>query len=421
MQDTHRRRDHFKRMPNWLAKCLKFFRKHFSGWFVPYILLFVLLFLSWISEITSGNSLCGKHFPALSCPVFLLAPAILELINVLGFSTILIGWVYNSLDAQMLGLNYGELLTNKFTSYHACSVAHICATIACILSATADTSESAIISLVAVLYGFLYQWIVLYQIILNPKSCEKVAMLRWQSKIDSVDAAKRYLPRITSTLPEPDSEHHPAHCLCFAQAFIKYCEQETSDRLIHEVAYLWSSIFEATKKQNRLHVVTQIIGSFLRTKNMDNISLLQRKNALNVLLSGYLVNYLIISSDTNETSEHSTYPKAENCNNEEVFVALASDIARLSVCLYDDNTVDSVSIKSVIDCLKTNYCILGWVYFQNGNIKLFPEIRALNPDNVVCDMAKYVVFSLISPVDDDDRVNIEVMISRAIIQCQNKG
>lgn len=193
----------------------------FKG-FRLYDLFLILLLASWGMEVFTGKSLMEKFYPNRICPIFLQAPTILEAIKVVGFSNILIGWVYKSLDAQMLGLSYRELILHQYPSYHACSIAHICATIFCILSAAAGTSESAVIALLAVLYGFFYQGIVLYRIVLNANECEKAALSRWKVKIQESDTMMPFLLRLAGTIPTPESEHYQAHLACFAQAFTKY-------------------------------------------------------------------------------------------------------------------------------------------------------------------------------------------------------
>lgn len=414
-----------------LKRFLSFFNKlrksihtfvciHFSRWFIPYFLLLAILLYSWGMEIAFKRSIIETFLSGCVCPIYLQAPTILEAIKVVGFSTILIGWVYKSLDEQMLGLSYGELLRHKFSSYHACSVAHICSTIICILSAAANTSESAVIALVAVLYGFFYQWIVLYQIVLNSTSCEKIALDRWKVTIKecNTNTVTPCLFRLAETVPSPESEHYHGHLHCFTEAFIKYCSQSISYNSMREVAHLWAVFFSATKLQDNFSVVTSVIHSFFDVK-FEDIPKDQKEEAVHILLSGYLVYLLSFAQNPEDLNQSDSIDSANHSENSEIFRSLASKIALLSVYLTNNSSLSGDPIiNSSINCLKTNYCVMAWVYFQQGNITMSSEILSLTPPVLERKMVKNVVYCLIPPVDNDAIADLDLTISKAFAQCQ---
>ena len=112
-------------------------------------------FVSWISE--------------LSCPSFLKAHVIFEIIKIIGFSNVFLGWFYSKLDQKMIGLTYSDILNGVFPHHHLFTIIHLLCNILCIAVSSASLSESALISFAMVLNGFVYQWLPLYYIVLNSK------------------------------------------------------------------------------------------------------------------------------------------------------------------------------------------------------------------------------------------------------------
>ena len=400
-----------------IKKIFKTICRFLFGWFQGYILFFVVIILSWIAEVWFGKSLVEIHFPWATCPSFLRAPIILEAIKIVGFSTILIGWVYKSLDSSMLGLTYRDLLKHKFKLYHACSVCHICATVFCILSAASGASESAIVSLGAVLYGFFHQWIVLYQVVLNAKRRAQIAMDKWKQRVDESSSPMDCLLKIVNSPITPESEHYDAYRECIAIGFAKYCNSAITDNSLREVAYFWSNIFVSSKNQDYFSVVKSVFCGILNSKNCS-VNKGQRQKMLNLLLAGYLV-YEVIFGSNDSKAYYDEY--AKNCNSDN-FATLASRIAVLSVCLIEEADNENAGmINSAINCLKTNYSVLAWVYFLRGNIALSPQILCLIPSVLERDFVEYVVFSLIPSINQKDRDQIKETINRALTQCQYNG
>lgn len=409
------------RIITWLNNSRKRCRNIFSFFlhkgFILYVVFLILLLASWGAEMREGKSLLEFFYPNRICPVFLRAPAILEAIKVVGLSNILIGWIYKSLDMQMLGLSYGELIRYQYHSYHTCSIAHICATICCILAASAGTSESAIIALLAVLYGFFYQGCILYRIVLNPNACEQIAVDRWKGKIQQTNASSCIIT-LAGTIPTPESEHYQAHLLCFARAFAKYCAQVVSEANIREVSYFWHTLLSIEKQQDPISTVAAVANSFWNGE-MGDYSDEQRKKFVNILLAGYLVYLFTIAPQGDGLTPLDFGKDNAVSQNSREFAHLSSNILLLSKHLSNCSTSDHMQISNdVINCMKTNCCVMAWVYFQFGAIELTPEMLKLMPSDLDCSMVKDVAYSIVQPVDDIMREDLDLTIQRSLAQCQ---
>lgn len=401
----------------WESLCNVFSLLFHKG-FIPYDLFLILLLASWGAEVIVGKSLLEIFWPNRICPIFLRGPTILEAIKVVGLSNILIGWIYKSLDMQMLGLSYGELIRYQYRSYHACSIAHICATICCILSASAGTSESAVIALLAVLYGFFYQGVILYRVVLNANTCEKVAVARWNAKIQQNSTITPCLFSLAGTIPAPESEHFQAHLACFARSFAKYCTQEISEKSIQEVSYLWHTLLSVRKQQNFFTVVTAVVNSFWDEKMQDH-SDDQKRQSVNVLLAGYMVYLINIAPQGEDLAALDFGRDRAIAQNSREFAQLTSKIALLSMHLSNLTTIENRQVlNDVMNCMKTNCCVMAWVFFQFGIIELIPEMLRLMPSDLDCSMVKYVAYSIVQPVDDVMRADLDLMIQRSLTQCQ---
>lgn len=400
----------------------KLYRKIPFGFF-PYIILFSVLFVSLYTEFRTGESWMYNNYPHLTCPPFLRAPVILETIKILGLSTILIGVIYSSLDKQMLGLSYSELLQFRFISYHPCSVAHILATVLCIITSAAGISESAIITLIAVLYGFLYQWIAIYSVVLNSQKSEKIAVSKWEESLGQTERSLDNLLRLSGTIPPPDSKHFAKHLHCLAIAFTNHARQACTPVLLQQIADVWTTIHELSESQNHALIITSIFEELIKDENRFKQGRIRRwinklcrssrnqhndneikEKALHSIGCGYLIQRILFSSSSE------TYKK----RNSDVFLELSCDLAFLSRSITNAKQANISTMKSTLNCIKTNYSVLIWVYFQCGLIDLHPDMLALKPECVVDDCVYDVVNCLLPPVDSDMRSELKELTDRAL-------
>lgn len=280
-----------------------------------YALLLFALILSWTFEYVTGNSFVAFFCPSLECPVFLRAKTVKELIGTLGFSVGLIAVVYSFWDKRILGLRYRDLVKFKFHSYHLCAIAHIISVACCIISATAETSESALISLTAVIYGFVYQAVVVYWTVWDSRKCATTANKMYRELVSETLEKKnsasneelyKYLRKLSDTMPQPADRQYSAQLECFARTFVAYVVSENklpeqndqnAQKLLSRITEIWASVFLApgpydTTKDHVSFAVAVFNYMVLIGQADSNCSNYTEQDMLwawNQICSGYLV------------------------------------------------------------------------------------------------------------------------------------
>lgn len=178
------------------------------GYFVIMAIIFGLSLLSLLSEILTGESLyCNiavilngtQRFPELSqCMIetfgwdldAILRPAlhtlqaknVFEIIQILGFGSILLAWIQTLLDKETYGIPYVEIIRKGFCNFKWVLAFHLISTVICIGLSAAGASEGAFLSLIVVLMGFLY-WLRLLDVLLLSASIrQKMAIGIWEER-----------------------------------------------------------------------------------------------------------------------------------------------------------------------------------------------------------------------------------------------
>lgn len=385
----------------------------FGNWVWMYIFFAVLLILSYSCELLFQKSFTELCFPRIVCPVFLRASTILDVIKIAGFSNVLIGWNYKSINRQMLGKSFSELIQFKFPFYNECSIAHIFATICCIISASAGTSESATIALVAVLYGFSYQTAVLYQIVLRDGNCETIAEEYWKAEIRNESSIKNNLIQLANTMPPPNNPHLTAHLNCFTLAFSQYCNCEVTGELIREVACIWSILLNSTNLWDSFEIIASVVNHSL-DELPDTILEDQKVKNAKILLAGYLV-YLIPCEiqEYNETPWVSSREDALRKDSLD-YAHIAAKLAMLIAYLRNTNLNLP---ENLIDSLITNYRVIAWVLFQRGNISMLSEILSLEPSSWDYGMVHAVAYGIACPTTNEQKNQLNCEVQQARILC----
>ena len=234
-----------------------------------------------------------NYYPEIQCPVFLRSDAILELMGSLGFSVGLIAVVYSFWNKRMLGLRYGDLVKYKFHSYHICAIAHIVSIATCIVSAASGTSESALLSLIAVIYGFIYQSLALYWTIWDSAKCVETAKKQYQEMVsqvlvvsDDISISKlyRYLRKVSDTMLQPADRQYDAQIECFARTLVAYVIAENRNgkkdgrERLSRIIDIWTSVQHAPGPYDRpkdstlfaIDVFTKIINIGVDNNKQEN-------------------------------------------------------------------------------------------------------------------------------------------------------
>ena len=240
------------------------------------------LVLSLICELISGKSIFG--FFGATCPIFFQAPSILEIIKILGFSTVLIGWVYSGLDKCILGLTRQEILNQKFGLYKLFSFFHISWTLACVATAVAYMSESALISIIGVLYGLLYQSWVFVNVVLDSEKCEKLAVNTWNEYFEKLNNQKENLMRLVCSFPKYDSSHYKKHQQCIAKILLI----DNQPDFLRNLNEMWQMYLKANSSRDDMIVVEDLFFELCSVEYTEQEKD-KREKKLCEIACGYLI------------------------------------------------------------------------------------------------------------------------------------
>lgn len=367
-----------------------------------YVISFVIIILSIGTELFTGNSIVA-NISSIKCPPFMKASVVFEVIKVVGFSNIFVGWIYKELDKKMLGLSYSDILHNQFYNYNVFSVGHITATILCLAFATAGLSESSLVCLFLVLFGFAYQWYIAYCLILNSNKCEDLAILTWQEYKKQAETLFPNLLCIAKTIPSNESKYYSSHLNCFSSLFIEFVFLNRNDDKLKQISEIWDSIINNENVLENEHIFEDIfIKLFENIKSIDNIKF--KKDCLCEISCGCLVSDLFKAmNDKEKESFDATFDKILQKYN-----LLISD---LSKSVADNDEIK----KDLFNCIKTNLYLLLWVYFQFNFVNLSKERLSIIPDEDRDEYFDAMIKVLFYNRDCDDK-RLEDIVSIARIQ-----
>lgn len=373
------------------------------------ILSFILL-ASIISEIITGESLVSNIW-GIHCPVFMQAPAVFEIIKIVGFSNVLVGWIYTGMDKKMLGLSHLEILSSHFRFYHVFSAIHIVSTLFCIALSSSGLSESSLISLAIVLLGFIYQGFVLYCIVLSSKQCEKLASLVWQEKRCETSNLLRNLFCLASTFPNQDSKHYQKHLECFCALFVEYTKEDENTPNLKEISEVWDILFKNTNILNNKRIVEDIyVEMFSITQELSTID--QKKSCLCESISGFIAHKMLGLIET----ANSNYMDDDF----ETFI--------YKISLFMRNFLNRVSsdnedvINQFFDCIQTNVYLLVWIFFQLDYIHLTKSFLSIVPrhnNDRYIDSVVYLIFP--QYITKEDYLDRSINIAKTQLNHQLSG
>ncbi len=383
-----------------------------------YVFFILPLLISLICEVCFGRSFSEIHFSLLRVPAFLQASAIFEAIKVIGFSTFLLSWVYNSLGKEMLAIQYGDLVIEKHPSFHVCSVIQISITIVCIMTSKAGTTESALLSFCAVIFGLFYQWHIIHSTIINSKKCAQTATDIWNHKINENTIEPEDLFSLIQSIPPSGQNQSVSHWRCFSRTFLQYCSNNPP---LRTVASIWNSLLSLPVASDHFSSVTRVIEYAWLDQEFKEDEKAHMQKALSNLMSGYVVNEIIAAAEKIKLDIEGRELTAEK-----EYRNIAGQISQIA-SYYQDFIVDIHSdslrkkyydcLMPAINCIKTNFCVLMWVYVQRGSIHLFSEMVELAPEIVTDSIAEEFVLSVIPHESNNTKKELHDEVCKALWLC----
>ena len=346
-------------------------------------------FVSWISE--------------LSCPSFLKAHVIFEIIKIIGFSNVFLGWFYSKLDQKMIGLTYSDILNGIFPHHHLFTIIHLLCNILCIAVSSASLSESALISFAMVLNGFVYQWLPLYYIVLNSKCCENLAEYIWKTDVERRKSTEivKSLFCLSCNFCDKNSKHYDKHLECFCSLLIEYIKNDTEIKDLKSISEIWANL---SKSQGSNSILIDVLENiFNNTDEINDIEL--KKHIVCEIISAYMVSKMYFTSKSIE----------KNCvqkNFSKLIEEMWSLKHFISIKTMSEN-------KEVYDefsnCIQTNIYVLAWMFFQYRLLQLTKDMVGFLPAKISDKYIEKMAYTLFLPIVKEQE-SIELAFKVAMSQ-----
>lgn len=165
------------------------------GVLVLTIILLALLLVSIGCELVFRSSISAQIrlvFPKwkilwVHLKPFLGGKGILKVAETIGFSSILVAWIYAALDKTEFGVCYGDLVQEIVPCYVFFVIVHFVCILLCVFLSTVKLIESAWISLAIILLNGGIQCKILLCVILSAERRKRIAIMVWDGRISDAN------------------------------------------------------------------------------------------------------------------------------------------------------------------------------------------------------------------------------------------
>lgn len=340
---------------------------------IIYVFLISAFILSIKYECCEGSSFIVTICPIIKCPVFLRAPAIFEVVKVIGLSNVLIACIYAKLDEKILGLTYSEILHSRFKGYSVYSIIHIILTLCCISLSFCGLTESSLISLAIVSWGFFYQCCIFYKLILNKDKCVKLSFFTWiKKKEKNKENLLNDLLTLAETFPVNNAQHYKTHLECFAIFIFDFTQNDTKLFKVNQLSQVWDRL---SKNQNIMKNKYSIQDIFQELFYLADEETSEKvKHCLCEVMSGYIINQIcILQEQPNLQCMNEGFSKLV-----EVSYNTIDNLSKSTSTKLETKTQEELK-ADFGNCIKTNLYILLWLYFQDNRICMTQQLLNIKP------------------------------------------
>lgn len=231
------------------------------------------------AELICGRSICaclrqfGEPIDEFMVALLPLASAVSvsKIADTIGVCSVLIGWIYASLDKTELGIRYSTLADSCLPGYHIYVAAHFIGVLLCIWLSAAGLVESAVLVLLGVLYDSWLQWDVLWHVILSSKHRRNLAMEVWRTQTGNAKDAKS-LKELALEIARVVAEKNIGETLPLqkqlVEVLIRYVEQYREEdpvkgleNAIEEISWMFGYLFEK-KEMNEQVFLSRYVFSY---------------------------------------------------------------------------------------------------------------------------------------------------------------
>lgn len=226
-------------------------------------ILWLLLLVSVFIELKNGGSIFRSILKCkLSVPNFINLSAIGNVCESLGISSILIVWLYSSLDKTELGIRFITILKDISKYFYLYTLSHVLSILIGIWASKTVSLEIGALSLLIVFWGSGMHGYFIYKLILNSKCRKHLVENRWKSEIDNNNQTS-FLKTVYSLMEVVDISNNidtKAACHLVAIAFNKMKNKGIFNILNHYQA-MWGLLLEKHDKEKQSIIVNYIFDS----------------------------------------------------------------------------------------------------------------------------------------------------------------
>lgn len=232
-------------------------RKSYNIIFVIYVLLFIYMVIAFFVSQGTGSSLFFILFRWSPSTSLVSTESMKSVAETIGFSSLLIAWIYASLDKEEYGILYSDLIKSISPLYHWLVLSHLISTLLCLWFSSSDFREVSFMAILVMICGCYFQWQVLSNVIMKTRKRKELAISVWNRRIEKYGCSIGENPKLLSmiigmakVIPLNEGMFSLKICKLFAYALTRYTNcfyKASSDKrceILIDMVNVWSALFE---------------------------------------------------------------------------------------------------------------------------------------------------------------------------------
>lgn len=206
------------------------------------------------------------------------ADALFEVGKAIGLSSVLIVWIYASLDKMESGFFYSELLTILYPNYNVFVFIHFLFLLLCLWQAKAGGRDAALLALIIVVIDCVPQWVSLKTLVLFPERRRELAERSWHLRInqsaihENVNVAREDLYKLANALSLEPRGNYRRLLNCFVYAMIEYSKLHSDMEMrLLSMQNIWDRLLAERDGNERSMLIENVISVLEQNKVWSDV------------------------------------------------------------------------------------------------------------------------------------------------------
>lgn len=206
------------------------------------------------------------------------ADALFEVGKAIGLSSVLIVWIYASLDKMESGFFYSELLTTLYPNYNVFVFIHFLFLLLSLWQAKAGGRDAALLALLIVMLDCIPQWVSLKMLVLFPERRRELAEKQWDTRINrfatnkNVDMAREDIYKLANTISLEPRGNYRRLLNCFARALLEYSKLHSSmEKRLLSMQSVWDRLLAGRDDSERDLLIENVIAALEQKNDREDI------------------------------------------------------------------------------------------------------------------------------------------------------